>query len=84
MLCRSETIEFILCGSLFPPDLTIRERVKHWIKVFSTFDKVEVKALEQILLQKQRLVMMHHRSFKSLTPCMHMPLVFDSFPRVFR
>ncbi|XP_020598033.1 sister chromatid cohesion protein PDS5 homolog A [Phalaenopsis equestris] len=52
---RSETIEFILCGSLFSHDLTIRDRVKHWIKVFSTFDKVELKALEQILLQKQRL-----------------------------
>ncbi|XP_020691826.1 sister chromatid cohesion protein PDS5 homolog A [Dendrobium catenatum] len=52
---RPETIEFILCGSLFPRDLAIRDRVKHWIKVFSTFERVEVKALEQILLQKQRL-----------------------------
>ncbi|PKA59812.1 DNA mismatch repair protein MSH6 [Apostasia shenzhenica] len=52
---RSETIEFIMCGMLFPPDLATRDRVKHWIKAFSALDKVEVKALEQILLQKQRL-----------------------------
>lgn len=52
---RSETIEFILCGSLFPRDSTITERVKSCVMFFSTFDKVEVKALQQILLQKQRL-----------------------------
>ncbi|KAG0463842.1 hypothetical protein HPP92_019911 [Vanilla planifolia] len=52
---RSETIEYVLCGSLLPFDLSIRNRVKHWIKAFSTFDKVETKALEQILMQKQRL-----------------------------
>uniref|UniRef100_A0A6V7QRS0 Sister chromatid cohesion protein PDS5 homolog A n=1 Tax=Ananas comosus var. bracteatus TaxID=296719 RepID=A0A6V7QRS0_ANACO len=50
-----ETIEHLLCGSLFPPEFSIKDRVKHWITAFSGFDKVEVKALEQILLQKQRL-----------------------------
>ncbi|KAK8944554.1 hypothetical protein KSP39_PZI007591 [Platanthera zijinensis] len=52
---RSESIELILCGSLFPRNMTITERVKSCVKFFSTFDKVEVKALQQILLQKQRL-----------------------------
>ncbi|XP_073117807.1 sister chromatid cohesion protein PDS5 homolog A isoform X1 [Elaeis guineensis] len=52
---RSETIELILCGSLFPSEFSIKDKVKHWITIFSRFDKVEVKALEQVLLQKHRL-----------------------------
>ncbi|KAJ6814311.1 sister chromatid cohesion protein PDS5-like protein A [Iris pallida] len=52
---RSESIELILCGFLFPPEFSIKDRLKHWATVISGFDKVEVKALEQILLQKQRL-----------------------------
>ncbi|KAM0917724.1 hypothetical protein ACQ4PT_009179 [Festuca glaucescens] len=52
---RSESIESILCGSLFPPEFPIKERVKHWITAVTHFDKVDMKALEQILLQKQRL-----------------------------
>ncbi|KAJ4981397.1 hypothetical protein NE237_032234 [Protea cynaroides] len=52
---RSETIEVILCGSLFPAEFSIKDKVKHWVRVFSVFDKVEVKALERILEQKQRL-----------------------------
>ncbi|PIA26794.1 hypothetical protein AQUCO_08800003v1 [Aquilegia coerulea] len=52
---RSETIEVILCGSLFPIECTIKDKVKHWVTLFTEFDKVEVKALEKILEQKQRL-----------------------------
>ncbi|OVA10818.1 hypothetical protein BVC80_8199g2 [Macleaya cordata] len=52
---RSETIEVVLCGSLFPTEFSIRDKVKRWVKVFSGFDKVEVKALEKIMEQKQRL-----------------------------
>ncbi|KAL5225230.1 hypothetical protein ABZP36_011869 [Zizania latifolia] len=52
---RSESIESILCGSLFPPEFPTKERVKHWVAAVTHFDKVEMKALEQILLQKQRL-----------------------------
>ncbi|MQM03150.1 hypothetical protein Taro_035926 [Colocasia esculenta] len=52
---RSETIESILCGSLFPPEFSTKDKVKHWITAFSKFDKVEVKALEQVLAQKQRI-----------------------------
>jgi sister-chromatid-cohesion protein PDS5 len=52
---RSDAVEPILCMSLFPSEFTVKERVGNWIRVFSGFDKVEVKALERILEQKQRL-----------------------------
>ncbi|XP_042945591.1 sister chromatid cohesion protein PDS5 homolog B isoform X3 [Carya illinoinensis] len=52
---RSDTIESVLCGSLFPIEMSIKDRVRHWVRVFSGFDKVEVKSLEKILEQKQRL-----------------------------
>lgn len=52
---RSDTIESVLWGSLFPTELSTKDKVKHWVRVFSGFDKVEVKALEKMLEQKQRL-----------------------------
>ncbi|XP_038893526.1 sister chromatid cohesion protein PDS5 homolog B isoform X2 [Benincasa hispida] len=52
---RSDVIESILCGSLFPSEFPVKDRVTHLLRVFSTFDKVELKALEKILEQKQRL-----------------------------
>ncbi|XP_022142523.1 sister chromatid cohesion protein PDS5 homolog A isoform X2 [Momordica charantia] len=52
---RSDIIESVLCGSLFPSEFPVKDRVKHLLRVFSTFDKVELKALEKILEQKQRL-----------------------------
>jgi len=54
--CRSDIIESILCESLFPSEFTINDIVKHWVGIFSRFDKVEVKALEKILEQKQRYI----------------------------
>ncbi|XP_058199465.1 sister chromatid cohesion protein PDS5 homolog A isoform X2 [Rhododendron vialii] len=51
---RSDLIEPILSGSLFPDGFSVKEKVGDWIRVFSGFDKVEVKALEKILEQKQR------------------------------
>lgn len=54
---RSETIEMVLCESLFPGDFSVRDKVKNWVKVFSGFDKFEVKALEKIMEQKQRFVL---------------------------
>lgn len=47
-------IEFVLCESLFPAQYSINDIVKHWVGIFSGFDKVEVKALEKVLEQKQR------------------------------
>ncbi|XP_052727860.1 sister chromatid cohesion protein PDS5 homolog A isoform X4 [Vigna angularis] len=52
---RSDIIESVLCGSLFPVEFSVSVIAKHWIGVFSGFDRVEVKALEKILEQKQRL-----------------------------
>ena len=52
--CRSDKIESVLCGSLFPPEISTNDIVKRWIEIFSGFGKVEVKALEKILEQKQR------------------------------
>ncbi|KAL6567565.1 hypothetical protein OROGR_001233 [Orobanche gracilis] len=52
---RSDTIEHILSLSLFPNDFPVKDKVTHWVRIFSGFDKVEVKALEKILEQKQRL-----------------------------
>ena len=49
-------IELVLCETLFPTEFSIKDKVKHWVRVFSGFDKVEVKALEKILEQKQRSV----------------------------
>lgn len=52
---RSDAIESILCGSLFPAEFAVKEIVGLWIRIFAGLDKFEVKALEKILEQKQRL-----------------------------
>ncbi|KAF8117115.1 hypothetical protein N665_0012s0121 [Sinapis alba] len=52
---RSDTIEDTLCSSLFPSDISVRDKVKHWIEIFSGFDNVETKAFEKILEQRQRI-----------------------------
>ncbi|KAK6133264.1 hypothetical protein DH2020_033025 [Rehmannia glutinosa] len=53
---RSDTIEPVLSLSLFPADFSIKDKVTKWVRIFSAFDKVEVKALEKILEQKQRIL----------------------------
>ncbi|KAA8519226.1 hypothetical protein F0562_013482 [Nyssa sinensis] len=52
---RSDVIEPILCGSLFPTEFSVKDKVRNWVRVFSGFDKVEVKAFEKIMEQKKRL-----------------------------
>ncbi|XP_011086272.1 sister chromatid cohesion protein PDS5 homolog B isoform X2 [Sesamum indicum] len=52
---RSDAIEPIISLSLFPVDFSVKDKVANWVRIFSGFDKVEVKALEKILEQKQRL-----------------------------
>ncbi|KAJ6756804.1 ANDROGEN INDUCED INHIBITOR OF PROLIFERATION AS3 / PDS5-RELATED [Salix purpurea] len=52
---RSDAIESVLCGSLFQTEFAVKDRSKYWVRIFSVIDKVEVKALEKILEQKQRL-----------------------------
>ena len=57
-------IESILCESLFPFEFPVKDRVKHLLRVFSTFDKVELKALEKILEQKQRYAFIRPRTLR--------------------
>ncbi|KAI4298831.1 hypothetical protein L6164_032348 [Bauhinia variegata] len=52
---RSDIIESVLSESLFPAGFSVNNMVKHWVGIFSGFDKVEIKALEKVLEQKQRL-----------------------------
>ncbi|KAL8214756.1 hypothetical protein R6Q57_004205 [Mikania cordata] len=51
---RSDTVEYILCMFLFPAGFSVNDKVRTWVRLFSKFDKVEIKALEKILEQKQR------------------------------
>ncbi|XP_024361717.1 sister chromatid cohesion protein PDS5 homolog A isoform X2 [Physcomitrium patens] len=48
-------LEIVLTDPLFPATLPVDEHAKHWVLAFSTFDESEKKALQFILLQKQRL-----------------------------
>ncbi|CAN1177240.1 Sister chromatid cohesion protein PDS5 homolog A [Linum perenne] len=65
---RSDAIEYILSVSLFPSDLLVKDRVVLWVRIFATFDKVEVKALEKLLEQKLRLQqeMQRYMSLRSM------------------
>lgn len=54
---RSDIVEHILCSSLFPSEFSIKDKVKKWVRVFLSFDKVEIRALEKLLEHKQRFVM---------------------------
>ncbi|KAL3519260.1 hypothetical protein ACH5RR_017409 [Cinchona calisaya] len=58
---RSDTVESILSLSFYPSEFSVKDKVKNWVRSFSGFDKVEVKALEKILEQKQRLQQEMHR-----------------------
>ncbi|KAL4585339.1 hypothetical protein LXL04_009957 [Taraxacum kok-saghyz] len=50
-----DTVEYILSTSLFPVEISVKDKVKNWVKLYSKFDKVEVNALEKILEQRERL-----------------------------
>lgn len=51
---RLHGLEIILTEQLIPAALPLEEQAKHWVLAFSTFDENEKKALQFILLQKQR------------------------------
>ncbi|KAF3445662.1 hypothetical protein FNV43_RR10838 [Rhamnella rubrinervis] len=52
---RSQNMELVLAEDLFPGLLSVEERTRHWIHLFSLFTPLHVKALNSILLQKRRL-----------------------------
>ncbi|KAL9683642.1 hypothetical protein QQ045_015467 [Rhodiola kirilowii] len=47
-------MELLLAEELFPDSLSVKERTRHWIAMFSHFDSLHIKALNTILLQKAR------------------------------
>ncbi|XP_021806603.1 sister chromatid cohesion protein PDS5 homolog A isoform X3 [Prunus avium] len=52
---RSQNMELVLAEDLFPAVLSVEERTRHWIHLFSLFTPLHIKALNSILSQKQRL-----------------------------
>ncbi|GLU01048.1 hypothetical protein SLE2022_183740 [Rubroshorea leprosula] len=52
---RPQSLELVFVDELFPSDLPVKERARHWIHLFSLFNSYHVKALNSILSQKQRL-----------------------------
>ncbi|KAK7275658.1 hypothetical protein RIF29_16778 [Crotalaria pallida] len=52
---RTQNMEFVLAHDLFPEHLSVEERTKHWIHMFSLFSSLHEKALDTILTQKRRL-----------------------------
>ncbi|KAI3984094.1 hypothetical protein MKX01_035221 [Papaver californicum] len=51
---RPHIMELVLADDLFPPTLSVEEKMKHWILMFSLFTVAHTKALNTILSQKQR------------------------------
>ncbi|XP_010242780.1 PREDICTED: sister chromatid cohesion protein PDS5 homolog A isoform X2 [Nelumbo nucifera] len=54
---RPQSMELVLAEDLFPASLSIEERTRHWISLFSHFAPPHIKALNSILSQKRRLQM---------------------------
>ncbi|KAJ7965575.1 sister chromatid cohesion protein PDS5-like A isoform X1 [Quillaja saponaria] len=52
---RAQNLEFVLGDYLFPTDLSVMERTRHWIHLFSLFSPHHKRALDCILTQKRRL-----------------------------
>ncbi|XP_058724136.1 sister chromatid cohesion protein PDS5 homolog B isoform X3 [Vicia villosa] len=52
---RPQSMELVLSDNLFPEHLSVAERTKHWIHIFSLFSPFHEKALNSILIQKRRL-----------------------------
>lgn len=51
---RPQNMELVLSDNLFPEHLSVVERTKHWIHIFSLFSSLHEKALDTILIQKRR------------------------------
>jgi len=47
-------MELVLADNLFPEHLSVAERTKHWIHMFSLFSPHHEMALNTILVQKRR------------------------------
>ncbi|KAF9608421.1 hypothetical protein IFM89_009787 [Coptis chinensis] len=51
---RPQNMDIVLAEDLFPSSLSVEERMRHWIFLFSVFTAAHVKALHSILSQKWR------------------------------
>lgn len=54
---RQQNMELVLAEDLFPSNLPVEERIRHWIFLFSVFTSAHLKAFSSILSQKWRLQM---------------------------
>ncbi|PIA47377.1 hypothetical protein AQUCO_01400210v1 [Aquilegia coerulea] len=54
---RPQNMELVLAEDLFPAGLSVEERMRHWIFLFSIFTPAHEKAFSSILSQKWRLQM---------------------------
>ncbi|XAR55570.1 hypothetical protein NMG60_11035679 [Bertholletia excelsa] len=52
---RPQNMELVLAEELFPVFLSIEDRTRQWIRLFSHFNSPHLKVLNTILSQKQRL-----------------------------
>ncbi|KAH7279481.1 hypothetical protein KP509_37G021700 [Ceratopteris richardii] len=52
---RPAGIELVFVEKLFPSQLSVSERAKHWIAMYSCFEDIDKRALAKILVQKKRL-----------------------------
>ncbi|KAJ8563635.1 hypothetical protein K7X08_032087 [Anisodus acutangulus] len=52
---KPQRMEIVLADSLFPASLSIEDRTRHWVFMFSLFTPCHLKALNAILSQKLRL-----------------------------
>ncbi|XP_009764532.1 sister chromatid cohesion protein PDS5 homolog B isoform X3 [Nicotiana sylvestris] len=52
---KPQRMEIVLADSLFPGSLSVEDRTRHWVFMFSLFTPCHLKALNAILSQKLRL-----------------------------
>ncbi|PHT45544.1 hypothetical protein CQW23_14702 [Capsicum baccatum] len=52
---KPQAIEIVLADTLFPASLSIEDKTRHWVFMFSLFTPCHLKALSAILSQKRRL-----------------------------
>lgn len=54
LMHRPQRMEIVLADSLFPGSLSVEDRTRHWVFMFSLFTPCHLKALNAILSQKLR------------------------------
>ncbi|KAL6962149.1 hypothetical protein U1Q18_037103 [Sarracenia purpurea var. burkii] len=51
---RPQKMELVLAEEMFPADLSVEDKTRHWILLFSLFSALHLKALKSIFYLKQR------------------------------